>query len=81
MSYVCEVVTWGGLTPQTTAGKGGFPLLVDPLINFMDFITLIYHYFKLLSEVKHRLVKRNKRRHIKLGDCHKAKLDMPRIIK
>ena len=62
VSYVCEVVTWGGLTPQTTAGKGGFPLLVDPLINFMDFITLIYHYFKLLSEVKHRLVKRNKRR-------------------
>ena len=77
VSYVCEVVTWGGLTPQTTARKGGFPLLVDPLINIMDIITLIYQYFKLLSEVKHRLVKRNKRRHIKLGDCHKAKLDMP----
>ena len=52
-------------------------MLVDPLINIMDIITLIYQYFKLLSEVKHRLVKRNKRRHIKLGDCHKAKLDMP----
>lgn len=36
VSYVCEVVTWGGLTPQTTARKGGFLLLVDPLINFMD---------------------------------------------
>lgn len=50
---------------------------MDPLTNFMVVITLIYQYLKLLSEVKHRLVKRNKRRHIKLGDCHKAKLDMP----
>lgn len=62
VSYVCEVVTWGGLTPQTTARRR-FLLLVDPLINFLNIITLIYQYFKLLSEVKHRLEKRNKKTH------------------
>lgn len=43
VSYVCEVVTWGGSyfhRPQQE--KEGFFCSWDPLINFMDIITLIY---------------------------------------
>lgn len=47
--YTGEAVTWGCQTPQTTAGKGGLPLFMDPWLNSQMLTTLIGQCLKLFS--------------------------------
>lgn len=70
------LVAWGCLTPHITAEKETLPSFMGLSLNCMDVTTLIDQYLMLFSQLRKRLVKGNKRRHRKLGDCHKAKLDM-----